>query len=342
MAKADGVTRLRIDLDAIKDRGNLGVRRAALFMGLGLHAAHREDFTDYELNKLPVKDEQYGIPVDIVPSNAPPKVVAKFKVEFADWITACGLRELLEHYALAADQVNTIGALVLFSQKKITALEGNRIQQKFIKIPGLGKKLERLAHDYSIGPKHPEHIASLYRLRNCLAHGGGIVSPLYTNSGDQLVCKWLAMEVFAQDASGKEFVGRQMYGKYFPDGGEILGRTVDREKRFRAGEKVKLTQQDLWEICDFFARVCVPTLLDSTLAYCEKNGVKITRVPEQKGQNLQEKWDKRREREQVKAEQEGEPRGFGVWDSLSGLPRAAWALLAGAMAFSFITGFVLG
>ena len=50
-----------IDLVDLKDFAHIGVRRAAVFMGLGLNAAHREDFLDYELSKIPADQGRAAI-----------------------------------------------------------------------------------------------------------------------------------------------------------------------------------------------------------------------------------------------------------------------------------------
>src|SRR5688572_21249022 len=88
---------VNIDADQMAGIARVGVRRAAIFMGLGLHAAKRPDFNDYELSKLPFEAGETGLPMDFVPRDAPKATVEQFKAEFATWITGCGLRELLEH-----------------------------------------------------------------------------------------------------------------------------------------------------------------------------------------------------------------------------------------------------
>jgi hypothetical protein len=40
---------VNIDLNELSDIGHAGVRRAVLFMGLGLNASARKNFNDYEL-----------------------------------------------------------------------------------------------------------------------------------------------------------------------------------------------------------------------------------------------------------------------------------------------------
>jgi hypothetical protein len=82
--------RIEINLDKILDVAIRGVRRAAIFMGLGVNAASDTEFTDYQLTHL--------TKIKIVPDVAP-EVVTHFKDEFKIWIEANGFRELVEAFS---------------------------------------------------------------------------------------------------------------------------------------------------------------------------------------------------------------------------------------------------
>lgn len=74
-----------IDVHELANLAHTGVRRAVLFMGLGLNAAHREEFRDYQLHKLPILPDQTGLPVEFFSSDLPLERVDEFKKEFAVW-----------------------------------------------------------------------------------------------------------------------------------------------------------------------------------------------------------------------------------------------------------------
>lgn len=272
--------RLRFDLDRIKQIADVGVKRAALFMGLGLHAANRADLRDYELNKLPAMEGQLGIPVELIPTNAPAEVVDEFKREFGTWVIGCGLREMLEHYALAVDEIHRGTILILHIRGHLSRAQLPELQRVFHRISGLPAKLRELERRSGITPKYRDHMDSLYKVRNCLTHGAGLVTPTQADGNGLLRLKWRALEVFAQDPKGQgELVGRQILGVTFAEGGEIKGRTVERERSFKLGETIRLSQQDLWEICFFFAMECIPSLLDSSIAFADKQGIPVNRLP---------------------------------------------------------------
>ena len=103
---------VKIDLKHLGSLAQTGVRRAELFMGFGVNAANRADFKDYELNKLPVTVDQASMPVVTLAPGASDKTIDEYKEHFRTWITACGLRELLEHFALMLDHIHKFGLAV--------------------------------------------------------------------------------------------------------------------------------------------------------------------------------------------------------------------------------------
>lgn len=95
MPKNHKVLTVRIDLDQLMDVALKGVRRTAVFLGLGLNAASRADFNDYELWKLAPKDANgnyEGLTFGLVPDNAPSETLKHYKEEFGVWVINNGLR----------------------------------------------------------------------------------------------------------------------------------------------------------------------------------------------------------------------------------------------------------
>lgn len=73
-----------LDFDRIHEVALKGIRRAAVFMGLGVNAARDIGYRAYELTDL--------TQIQIVPSGANDQQVKQFKQEFEIWIIANGLR----------------------------------------------------------------------------------------------------------------------------------------------------------------------------------------------------------------------------------------------------------
>lgn len=92
-------TRIEINLDNILDVAIRGVRRAAVFMGLGVNAAMDTKFTNYQLTHL--------TKLQLVPTVGP-EVISHFKDEFKIWIEANGFRELVETFSNYMDALHQV------------------------------------------------------------------------------------------------------------------------------------------------------------------------------------------------------------------------------------------
>jgi hypothetical protein len=186
---------INIDLKQLSEIAHTGVRRAVLFMGIGLNAAHRDDFVDYELHKLPLAPGQTSPLIDFFPSDLPLNRVREFKRQFAIWITGCGLREVLEHYALFLDRIHNYSLLIYQIRGQLDKLDPVREQRIFNRKLGIPRKLDILRERFSIAPNDSESIAQMYRARNCLTHDFGVVSPKHCAGGTQFVLRWKAFDL---------------------------------------------------------------------------------------------------------------------------------------------------
>lgn len=266
---------VNIDIPKLEDIAQTGVRRASLFMGLGLNAARREEFNDYELHKIPTSSDQTSLLIDLFPPDLPVDRVSEFKNEFAVWITACGLREILEHYALFLDNIHHNVLLVLQSKNALNGIDPEKRHKQFHH-RGITEKLDILDDKFSITPTHSDSIKQLYDVRNCLTHDLGIVTHKRCASHGRIVLTWLALEVFAKgDVSGLERPITDLIGEKTKEETSILTRMVPREKSFSAGSKLLLSQQDLSEICYFFKSYAIPTAIDSFVNFLSEHKIPL-------------------------------------------------------------------
>jgi hypothetical protein len=267
---------VNVDLNGLSDIGHVGVRRAVLFMGLGLNAAAREDFNDYELYKLPMAPGQTSALMDFFPPNLPANRVAEFKKEFAFWVAGCGLRELLEHYAIFLDQIHRYSLLVYHSKDKLGSLNPVKEQRNFNRQLGIPRKLATLRERFGIEPEYSESVSQLYVMRNCLTHDLGVVSKKFCRGDSELIVTWRGLDtVMMGSKSGLVQVYSGFMGRRTEENATIGLRVVDRERRFPIGQKVRLSQQDLAEICHFFASVAIPTVVRSFVTFLQANGIRV-------------------------------------------------------------------
>ncbi len=79
-------TGIGVDIDDILDVALRGVRRASMFMGLGVNAALSEHVRDYQLTGVS--------PIQLLSSEIPEDQLANAKDEFKLWIEANGFHSL--------------------------------------------------------------------------------------------------------------------------------------------------------------------------------------------------------------------------------------------------------
>jgi hypothetical protein len=76
--------------------------------------------------------------------------------------------------------------------------------------------------------------------------------------------------------SGVVQVYPDFMGRLTEEDATIALRIVDRERRFPIGQKVRLSQQDLAEICHFFASIAIPTAVRSLVTFLQANGIQVS------------------------------------------------------------------
>lgn len=264
-----------INFDHLTNIAKLGVRRAAVFMGLGLNAAYRQDFKDYELTKLPKDPENMSI--GLIPDGANERTVEQYKRQFADWVISCGLGEVLEHYGLFLTQIHH-HALVVFQSKQLLQYLGDprQLQRNFHENPGIASKLDTLDSRFRIATEHSTSIKRLYQLRNAMSHNFRYVGDKQVRGSTGFDVKWLALDVCGIGMeSGIERPFSLLRGMVLPEETQMIVRTTTRERTYRKGERVDLTRRDLEEICMFFVTWCIPSMANSFLEFLKKHGVPI-------------------------------------------------------------------
>ena len=166
-----------INLNQLENLALTGIRRAAIFMGLGLNAARREDFKDYELSKIPIPDGTNHTPTVLVPPGADDKTVQEYKKHFAEWVIASGLAEVLEHFGLFLTVMHQ-HALAIYKVRGLGKDIGDfaQAQQRFHENPGIKSKLDTLAQlTPSMPPQERESIDQT-SWRNNVGHSASNLS----------------------------------------------------------------------------------------------------------------------------------------------------------------------
>jgi hypothetical protein len=269
------VVNVNIDLIAIAKIAHVGVRRAALFLGLGLNGVNQPGFKDYELHKLPPGENLAVLPPDIIARGAPDHVIERFKTEFSTWVTGCGLREMLEHYGLMLDHIHKYGLLVAQTRHFLDLIgDPEKLQYEFARRLGIPDKHDRLKNRFQIEPEFASHIDALYSARNALTHGLGTVRAEDIGPDGTLVLQWLAFEMHARGEETDNVVPlRELFGKVTTEAMSLYIRAVERKLSYKVGDKIALTAQDLYEILFFMELHMIPKAMAAFAQFLKDQGV---------------------------------------------------------------------
>ncbi len=109
-------------------------------------------------------------------------------------IAGCGLRELLEHYALFLDNIHNYCLMVQQSRKTLGERNPEKEQRNFSRNGSLSEKLRLLKERFGISIETEDSVIQLYSARNCLTHNLGIVTPERCGDNNVFVVSWIAFD----------------------------------------------------------------------------------------------------------------------------------------------------
>lgn len=260
------VAGIHIDLDALLEQALLGVRRASVFLGLGLNAAMDQNFRNYQLTGLSN--------IQLIPADLPDDQVGHFKEEFKLWVEAGGFRELVESFAGYLDGVHHVCLFMHAHKVKHVASTLQERQTSFCN-EGVPNKINVLAQSFGVRPTHPQHLVSLSKARNCLAHRRGVVGSRDIGQDGRLKVSWLGADMFIEEPDGHRIpFDQDTLPIYLPNGGTVCMQMVERVREYELNQKLLLSARELAEICWFYTREA-GALLQSVVRFAEQIGVRV-------------------------------------------------------------------
>jgi hypothetical protein len=219
-----------------------------------------------------------SLPIDFFPPDLPDDRIDTFKQEFSVWIAGAGLREMLEHFALYLDNLHNYCLLIQQVKGKLGQRDPEKEQRSFNRNGSISEKLRLLSDRFSASPQESKSISQLYTARNCLTHDLGIVMAKHCDLNGVFTLTWTAFDALAiGEESGNESLLADLITSAEPTKEEtrIELRTVKRSRELRPGDKLRFSQQDLWELCYFFNAIAIPSSLGSFRAFLAAHGVPV-------------------------------------------------------------------
>ena len=236
-----------IDFDKVGEVGLKGVRRAAVFMGLGLNSAHDPAFKSYQLSSI--QNVQSKMHIELIPSNVNDETLGHFKTEFAVWIIANGLREVTERYAVFLDGIHQVCQQIACSEQKLDTMFG-------------------------VKPRYPDYVVSINKARNCLTHRLGKVGIEDCDQEQALEVKWTGMDFQIELESGRILSANEVFGVALSEPGTAQLKVVERCKSFPVGTFIRFEMHDLAEICNFMLD-SIRSIAAAAVQYAKSVGVAI-------------------------------------------------------------------
>lgn len=167
--------KINIDFNQLQEVADKPVRRAAAFMGLGLNAAYDKNFKNYQL--VPITQ------IEVIPSNLNDNSISHLKNEFAVWIIAGGLNELIEGFESFLERIHLIPLVIKLKNGTMTHLEARK-ERKMFTYSGLKDKLSLLREKHNLILESTPYLESLAYARNCFTHRHGIVAEADLKNGE--------------------------------------------------------------------------------------------------------------------------------------------------------------
>lgn len=231
--------------------------------------------------KLPKGDNNPIIPIDFVERDLPKQKVDQFKKEFSLWVIGCGLREMLEHYAIFLDNIHKYALLVLQTRELLAPGKDPQKLHKNFSGLGIGGKINKLSECFNISVKYRDEISALYQARNCLTHEFGVVSEKRIDpTTRKLRLKWTSILVIGKgEETGYETNIIDLHGKKMEEKTRILFRHQEHERAFAVGDKLNLSHQELWGICYFVWSFCIPDIRESFVKFLKHHKVPLRENP---------------------------------------------------------------
>lgn len=269
---------INLNLDELASIAQVGGRRASTFLGLALNAMSRDDVFEYRLGELAITDDSFRWPIEMCAPDITPQSIAEAKQAFTAWIISSALRDLLEHFCLMLDKAYQMVSWVAHAKHKLTTDEVASLRANYNRTTSVGHKLRLLKQHFALECKDAAMLDSLYKARNALGHGFGIVRDHDTSDGSRLEIKWRAMDAWVNgNDTGARTSIKNIHNVRLSEPQTLEFQPVQRQKEFAVGSRITLEAIDLSEICHFVAVTCTLELLKELAEVLSSHGVSVNR-----------------------------------------------------------------
>ena len=257
---------MNINFDAVLEKGLKGIRRSYVFMGLGVNSAESEKINNYQLTNV--------TNIQLLQDGLDEAVVANFKENYKEWVLNNAFRDALESFHIFIEELFVCLIIVKRKAATLDHVKKDKVRFKKLNFPS---KMEFLKKEFAVEPEFINHIKSINKTRNCLAHGGWVVSTTdYNNSPKTaLVLSWRGMNMVMKDQDGeRECHMSELVGVITKHETQVGLKLTDREKKFNAGEVISFEPKELAEILWYWTKE-MNNLIFLAITYTKSTGVTV-------------------------------------------------------------------
>ena len=232
---------ININFDHIIEILRKGIRRADIFMGIGLNASTHDPAIPHVLSAEGFHH------INLVKEQLSAEEKAHVALEFGKWVRSNGLRELIETFSVFCDELYA----ALFVIHLATGKEDKELlRPEQFEPRGIKDKLDALTELIEVSEGDRRVLRSLNQARNCYAHRQGRVGARDVGPDNKpMKLVWNAFQVEAKEPNGNIVPEDEIVGYLFEEGAMIQLRVIEREKEFGFNTELVLDRKDLKEIC---------------------------------------------------------------------------------------------
>lgn len=245
------VRQLNFNMRPMGERAAVGVRRAAAFLGISERVLEQGLPRSLTLGK--------AVKMQFLPDPFPEDHVAELADNWRSWITGNALRELDQFLSLYLDDAyDFVQQAKVYSGVHAANFQWNRIDRQTNVADKYRDVLSAMEAFDGVHVERHDCLVTLSKVRNCLSHDLGIVTPKRAG-GQPLTVRWISLKVRVEQGDSV-FVLNELNDiadlQLDPELESLVSvQVVTAEKAFAVGEHARFSADELLEICLFYQMV---------------------------------------------------------------------------------------
>ncbi|PDS54676.1 hypothetical protein CO663_33860 [Rhizobium anhuiense] len=230
-----------INFGPISEILDSGIRRADVFMGVGLNASEQVPPISHVLSR------DTGPGVILVKEELSDQERSDVANEFGKWVRANGIRELLETFSVYLTEIYNVVFMVETAYGDGT--KRTMAVSRFERL-GINDQIEELRRFIPISDERRDILKSLNQARNCYAHRRGLIGAPDIDPGtNHFELQWLRLRYQILLEDGTVIPEEKVVGAYLEKEGVLQIQPVIERHRYSHGDELVIPKDELKHLC---------------------------------------------------------------------------------------------